>query len=194
MSANTHSLSGSAILAVPLCLAAAVLTAAPAAAETVCSAPTHERFGETRAFFGDVLAACRPTGYCSIVIVRDVDEGGYTYGQQVRIARPSPGAPYQVELVAASPMPADPVTPAQLTFALTDYKLDTRFSSAEGLGVNEYRIGGDVAPIVDDFKRGKVAKWTYQTEAGPHTASFPLNGVTAGLRWIDCMGERAGAR
>ena len=95
------SLIRSAILATAL-----VASAGAASAAQRCGATTHTTFGETRAYFQNSLGACRPDGYCSVVLALPAPAGEAMYAQQFRIARPTPGAPYAVELVAATPMNA----------------------------------------------------------------------------------------
>ncbi|MDX2235767.1 MAG: hypothetical protein NW200_14805 [Hyphomonadaceae bacterium] len=172
-------------------LAATVATmmgAGAAAAETVCGAQTHQRFGETRAYFRDVLSACRPDGYCSAVMTVGAGEDGFTYRQQMRVARPTPGAPYQVEFVGVDPMPADDPGPMALSFAGTAFDFTAHHARTES--VNEYRVSDQAMSdaIVGQLKKARTARWTYASASGPATGAFALNGVTAALDWIDCMG------
>lgn len=160
-----------------------------AAADTVCGASTHARYGETRAYFRDVLGACRPDGYCSAVVAL-TDDGGAQYRQQLRIARPTAGAPYQVEFVAVSPSAKDDPAPMSLAFSRRTIDLAGAFTRTQS--TNEYRVTTQsmADDIVSNLKRSRQARWTYQSVAGPSTAAFPLNGLTAALTWIDCMGAR----
>jgi hypothetical protein len=167
-----------------------VLGAGEAAADQVCGASVHSRFGETRAYFRDVLGACRPDGYCSAVVAL-TDDGGAAYRQQLRVARPTPAAAYQVEFVAVSPMPAADPGPMSLAFAGRTINL------ADAIGPtpqssNEYRLSSeDMADdVVARLKRAREVRWTYRSVAGASTATFPLRGMTAALAWIDCMGAR----
>jgi hypothetical protein len=170
--------------------AVAMLGAGEAAAEQVCGASVHSRFGETRAYFRDVLGACRPDGYCSAVVAL-ADDGGAAYRQQLRVARPTPAAAYQVEFVAVSPMPAADPRPMSLAFAGRKIDLTDAIGLTPQSG-NEYRLSNqDVADdVVARLKRAREARWTYQSDAGASTAIFPLRGMTAALIWIDCMGAR----
>ena len=79
---------------------ALLLSAGAVQAADRCGAATHMRFGETRAYFGDALAACRPDGYCSAVVAVADPTGQAAWRHQLRVARPSPGADYQVALGA----------------------------------------------------------------------------------------------
>ena len=161
------------------------LIGAASCAEQICGASVHSRFGETRAYFRDVLTACRPDNYCSAVIALATD-GGAAYRQQLRIARPAPDAPYVVELVGVDPMPAGDGAPMSLQFGAT--KIDL-VSAPTSPGTNEFRVSDHAMAddLVARMRLGRVARWTYQTAAGPAQAEFPLNGVKAALDWLDCM-------
>lgn len=172
-------------------LAAAVALTAmatgAATAETRCGATLHQRYGETRAYFRDVLGACRPDGYCSAVVaIKDKD--GAAYLQQLRVAQPLAGEPWQVEFVAVSPTPAEPATPMSLRFGRDTVVLTDAISNVPNV-MNEYRVSSQ--PVTDDIiarlKRGSTVDWTYRSVAGPSTATFPLRGMTAALDWIGCM-------
>lgn len=157
-----------------------------AAAETRCGAATHMRFGETRAYFRDVLGACRPDGYCSAVVALR-DDGGAQYRQQLRVARPTAGAPYQVEFVAVSPSPQGDGTPMAIAFGAQSITLSGKISQTQS--VNEYRVtdAGVSETVVILLRKSREARWTYQSNVGPETATFPLRGMTAALKWIDCL-------
>lgn len=170
--------------------AVSVVTAlgAGSAAADQCGAQTHRRFGETRAYFQDVLAACRPDGYCSVVGEVADPSRQSAYRQQFRVARPGPGAPYQVQFAATDPMPADDAAPMALGFAGTAFDLSNHFTTTGS--VNEYRISDQAMTdsVVGELKKARTVRWTYQAPAGPASATFPLNGLSAALGWIDCMG------
>lgn len=172
-------------------LAAAVALTAmatgAASAETRCGATLHHRYGETRAYFKDVLGACRRDGYCSAVVaIRDKD--GAAYLHQLRVAQALAGAPWQVEFVAVSPTPAEPATPMSLAFGRDTVVLTDAIANAPNV-TNEYRVTSQAVTddIVARLRRGRTATWTYRSVAGPSTATFPLRGMTAALDWIACM-------
>lgn len=171
-------------------LAMLAFTSGAASADQICGADVHSRFSETRAYFRDVLGACRPDGYCSAVIALS-GGGGAAYRQQLRIARPTPGAAYVVEFVAVDPMPAGDGSPMALQFGRDVIDISSAHAAVTS-SVNEFRITDQAVAddLVARLKRGRSARWTYQSEAGPAQATLPLNGVTAALAWIDCMGAR----
>jgi hypothetical protein len=172
-------------------LAAAVamtaLATGTAAADTRCGATLHQRYGETRAYFRDVLGACRPDGYCSAVVALS-DKDGAAYLHQLRVARPLAGEPWQVEFVAVSPTPAEPATPMTLGFGRDTVVLNDAIANVPNV-MNEYRVSSQAVAddLVARLKRGRTATWTYRSVAGPSSATFPLRGMTAALTWIDCM-------
>lgn len=170
----------------------ALLSAGAVQAADRCGAETHMRFGETRAWFGNTLAACRPDGYCSAVVAIADPSGQAAWRHQLRVARPSPGADHLVELAATDPMPVAGVmrftTPVQ-TVDPGPWLVPT------SPGSNEYRVSDPILTrsLVSGLRRQRIARWNYQSSAGPAEAYFPLMGMTAALNWIDCRGASPSA-
>jgi hypothetical protein len=163
----------------------AVVLAMPAAAHDHCRAPgQHERFGEQRAYFQDVLAACRADGFCSAVVATKARDGAQ-FAQQLRIARPSPREAYQVDFAAASPMPA---ALSSVDIRVGRLALNAPTSAIAG---NEFRIAerADIDAVVAAARKSRSLRWTYKTEDGIEAVSFGLRGMTAALTWIDCMSK-----
>jgi len=166
---------------------AALLSAGAAQAADRCGAETHMRFGETRAYFGNTLAACRPGGYCSVVVALPDPSGRAAWRQQLRVARPSPGADYQVELAAADPMPVT----GPMNFTTPGQTVDPGpWLVPTSPGSNEYRVSDPILTrsLVSGLRRQRIARWDYQSVDGPAEAYFSLMGMTAALNWIDCRG------
>ena len=173
-------------------LATCGLATFPAHAEILCGVQTHSRYEETRSYFSDVLGACRPDGYCSAIVALKDKTGQAAWLQQLRVARPSAGAPYQVEVAATTPMPA--ATPTPMRFEIAGRAVAfADLSKLKAIAGNEYRIADQ--PIADDvvkrLRAGRSMRWTYQSETGPARATFSLRGMSAALDWIDCMGRGA---
>ncbi len=167
---------------------AAILSAGGVQAADRCGAKTHMRFGETRAYFGDVLAACRPDGYCSVVVALPDPSGQAVYRQQLRVARPSPGADHLVELVAANPMPVA----GAMNFTTPGQTVDPGpWLIPTSPGSNEFRVSDPILTrsLVSGLRRQRIARWTYQSADGPAEAYFSLIGMTAALNWMDCRGR-----
>ncbi|WP_262423221.1 hypothetical protein [Brevundimonas denitrificans] len=153
-------------------------------------ATVHTRFDETRANFDNSLGACRPDGYCSVVLALTDPSGQAAYAQQFRIARPTPGAAYVVELVAVTPMNADDGQPMSIAFGSRRIDLTGKAPlQTNNLNLFEITDAATVSAIVRAPPR-HVMRWTYQSEVGPAEAWFSLGGVTRALSWIDCMGRR----
>ena len=170
--------------------AAALLTAGAVQAADRCGAATHMRFGETRAWFGNTLAACRPDGYCSVVVALPDPSGQAAWRQQLRVARPSPGADYLVELAAADPMPVT----GTMRFTTPGQTVDTGpWLVPTSPGSNEYRVSDPILTrsLVSGLRRQRIARWNYPSTDGPAEAYFSLMGMTAALNWIDCRGAGA---
>ncbi len=167
-----------------------LLSAGAAQAADRCGAQTHMRFGETRAYFGDTLAACRPDGYCSAVVALPDPSGQAVYRQQLRVARPSPGADHLVELVAANPMPVA----GSMRFTTPGQTVDPGpWLVPTSPGANEFRVSDPILTrsLVSGLRRQRIARWTYLSDGGPVEAYFSLRGMTAALNWIDCRGAAA---
>lgn len=168
-------------------LIAAFAFAEAAQAEMICEAQVFHRFGEDRANFSDVLAACRPDHYCSAVVSLPDPSHQAAYLQQLRVARPSPGAPYEIEFTGVAPMPATPATPMLVRVGSVQTDISALQANAPQ-SLNVFRLAQAATPdLIDRMKRGRTLSWTYASERGPATATFSLRGLTAALAWIDCM-------
>lgn len=166
---------------------AALLSAGAVQAADRCGAVTHTRFGETRAWFGNTLAACRPDGYCSAVVAIADPTGQAAWRHQLRVARPSPGADYLVELAATDPMPVAGV----MRFTTPGQTVDPgSWLVPTSPGSNEYRVSDPILTrsLVSGLRRQRIARWNYPSADGPAEAYFSLMGMTAALNWIDCRG------
>ena len=165
-----------------------LLSAGAVQATDRCGAETHMRFGETRAYFGDTLAACRPDGYCSAVVALPDPTGEAAWRQQLRVARPSPGADHLVELAAADPMPVT----GPMSFTTPGQTVDPGpWMVPTSPGSNEFRVSDPILTrsLVSGLRRQRIARWNYPSTDGPAEAYFSLNGMTAALNWIDCRGS-----
>jgi hypothetical protein len=166
---------------------AALLSAGAVQAADRCGAETHMRFGETRAYFSNALAACRPDGYCSVVVALADPSGEAAWRQQLRVARPIPGADYLVELAAADPMPVT----GSMNFTTPGQTVDPGpWLVPTSPGSNEYRVSDPILTrsLVSGLRRQRIARWDYKSVDGPAEAYFSLMGMTAALNWIDCLG------
>ncbi|WP_420559319.1 hypothetical protein [Tepidicaulis sp.] len=169
------------ILAVLLCL-----TGAGSAMAADCSkAP----FCETRAYFTDWLAACRPgePRYCSVntYVHNQSAPAGIDY--QLRVARPDPQSPLNVSLIAVERFATTSKEmifdiPGEANLVVAPEKLSTPES------VNEYVVKDPaiVAELVDAMKKGYTLAIRFTDEDGnPASAHFSLMGFTLALSFID---------
>jgi hypothetical protein len=170
---------------------ALVAWAGAASAAQQCGATTHTVYGETRAYFQNTLGACRPGGYCSAVLALPDPTGEGVFAQQLRIARPTPGAPYDVVLTAVTPSPTDDALPMSAAFGRHPLDLTDKVERRDNV-VNEWHVTGtgNVEAMVRGAMRANTLRWTYQSQNGPTSAWFALGGVTRALAWIDCMAAK----
>ena len=173
-----------------MALAASAMLTGAAEARQICGATVHTQNGETRAYFRNVLGACRTDSFCSAVISLADPSHQAAYLQQLRVARPTPGAAYQLELTAVTPLPT--ATGAPMSLAFGNHSIDITqkaqltANSANVFGFTDRAAADDV---INRLKGGRSVRWTYASASGPHTATFSLNGLTAALTWVDCMGS-----
>ncbi|WP_029040644.1 DUF1176 domain-containing protein [Cucumibacter marinus] len=152
-------------------------------------------FGETRRYFDDWLAACRPTtDYCSATAYVNVGAGGRVADHILRVGR-HPDAPYwEVSFTAVIAMPAET---SVLNIAIDDAELNAepgRDYAAFG-AINDYFLMGDAAQFtLDHLVPGNTARFAFTDDQGtPHEAAFSLRGLAASLLWIDEQQRRVGA-
>lgn len=159
-------------------------------AKTACGVQTHERFGETRAFFSDVLAACMPDGDCKLlseVSDRTMPAG---YKHQLRLTFEKAAPATRLSFVAVEPM-ADMSKPTSLQFGRDRIDLTGQIGAREGV-MNEYGFTDSVleASLVDRLiGRARSVVWTFAADgSGAKTfARFPLRGAARARAWIACM-------
>lgn len=170
-----------------LTLAALVFgLAAPAFAHDHCPAPgRHEKFGEQRAYFQDVLAACRADGFCSAVVATKSKDGA-AWAEQLRIARPRAGAAYEMSLASTVAMPA-PETATQVSAGRVIFQ-----AAVTATAGNEFTLtdAKQTADLVAAARASRHLRWTFPTDKGGlASAQFGLRGMAKALDWIDCMGK-----
>jgi hypothetical protein len=166
----------------------ALSSAGGAQAGQICNSATHEKYGETRAFFKDVAAGCDANLRC-YVVSHVPDKGqGYQYLQQMRLQRTAPGAPLDLQFVSV-----DPMANASLRFALSvddkAWSLSPSFALTAN-SANEYRVTDQVLTdvLAERIRNGRRATWLYMSDEGaPHAARFGLRGANDAMAWMACM-------
>jgi len=156
----------------------------------------HSKFGETREYVRDWLAACRNdgSGYCSVVAyVRD-PQGPGGIAAQFRVARPRPGAALEMVFTPVTRL-ADVTRPMTLRVdANPEVALPPGTGFARAGGLNDYGIVDDavVAALIPQLKKGASMTLDYVDEAGETARfAFSLMGFTGALRFIDDTQFRA---
>lgn len=174
-----------------LCVAA--LPISFAAAQSDAPALVHERFGETRAYFDDFLAACRPGGYCSALAYNGVgpDAAGVDADYILRVASPTPGAALTVEFTGVESWFADDAT---VTLVIDDEEVaqlrshgPVSWSRFENI-VNEYVFSPDAAggELAELMKGGDRMRIRFEDRDGvERDVGFSLIGLTRALDWIE---------
>lgn len=174
-------------------LAACLVMFLPAAAWAEdCTQPPY---CETRAYFQDWLAACRPGEplFCSVntYILNKEAPAGFDY--QLRLARPAPDAQPRLSFIAVERFVTTSREmifdiPGQANLVVRPEKLST--SEA----MNDYVIGdaGIIEELIPAMRRGYWLTVRF-TDAQGHPASirFSLMGFTAALRFAEAELKKA---
>ncbi|MFZ4070948.1 MAG: hypothetical protein ACOYJ6_12685 [Caulobacterales bacterium] len=160
--------------------------AAPAVAHDQCPAPgRHEKFGEQRAYFQDVLGACRADGFCSAVVATKSKDGA-AWAEQLRIAQPTPGAAFVMSVATTTAMPA-PAPTTQLRAG--KLSLAAQVNATAG---NEFTLthAKETQALVAAARASRSLLWTFANDKGGlEAAEFSLRGMAKALDWIACMGK-----
>ena len=167
------------------------LSAQGAGAAQICKAKTFQKYGETRAFFHDVIAGCDKAKNCyAATHVADTGQG-YAYRQQIRVRRNFGEPTNRLFFVGVDPMPA-----AKGDFAISvddrawTLSAETALTPQSG---NEFELYDlKVADrMVAMIRGGKDMAWRYPTETGgAYVARFGVRGMNAALKWTTCMQAR----
>lgn len=169
-----------------------VLFSAPASAQT---------FGETREYFGDWLAACRPSGYCSATaydnphaLQGDVAGRIETADNILRLGRHEKSSYWEISLTTVKSMPNE--------FSDIVFDIDgsiTSFAHHFGYGayssINDFFfVSYDAQSLIDQMVASNNAGAFFLAEDGIEAeAKFSLSGLSAALLWIDEQQKRVGS-
>lgn len=171
--------------------AAALLAAfaSTASAAEVCGAATHVRYGETRAYFQDVLAACPKDRPCSFVSAQRNPQAPLGESHTLRVLLPKAGAPLDLALVSVLDR-VDPADAGVLSWGAERLSLKGRMAVRDNV-VNEYWLSDADADARRLIQQAREATWTYASlDGAPSTARFNLRGATRALAWMECMAKR----
>lgn len=167
------------------------LSSATALAETVCGVETHQRYGETRAYFRDVWAGCAGSGDCQMSASRIDKSQPVNISHELRFRLPKGGAQLAMELTAVSEM-ADISKPMKLVYGSSTLDLSGGVETRDNV-VNTYHVvdaaKADVAAR-EMIARSRLARWYFVSDSGtPVVADLPLGGAAKALEWISCMSK-----
>ena len=127
--------------------ALSVLGAGAANAAEICNARTFQKYGETRAFFQDVIAGCDKDKNC-YAATHVADNGqGYAYRQQIRVRRNAGEPTNRLFFVGVDPMPA---AKGQFSISVDDKFFDIGGHSLLALSVIariEKKYGVRISPL-----------------------------------------------
>lgn len=173
-------------------LAAATAFASSAAvAETVCGVETHQRYGETRAYFRDVWAGCSASGDCQISASRIDKSQPVNISHELRFRLTKGGELLSMELTAVTDM-ADISKPMRLAYGTSALDLAGGVETRDNV-VNTYHVT-DVAKADaaarEMIAKSRLARWSFVSDRGVSVvAELPLGGAAKALEWISCMAK-----
>ncbi len=152
-------------------------------------------FGEVREYFGDWLAACRPSGYCSATTYDNPNPADGSVADHIlRVGRHERGLYWEVSLTTVAGYPDE--------YADIIFKVDGQTSVFEqGVdygaysSINDfYFVSQQAEKLLDQLVAGTSAQAKFLDEYQElYTANFSLSGLTAALLWIDERQRRLGS-
>jgi|GEM_PF-2598425 len=152
-------------------------------------------FGETRRYFGDWLAACRPDGYCSATAYDNPQPGNGTVADYVlRIGRQATQPYWEISFSTVATM-AD----GWQDFVVSVDGVAETFGPRSEVGayqsINDFFLLGPKAQaVMDRLAPGTQMDIAFtDTNGAGQKAQFSLRGLTAALLWIDEQQSRIGS-
>jgi len=149
---------------------------------------------ESRRYFGDWLAACRPDGYCSTVSYVNPNADGRAADHWFRIGRHAQGTYWELSFTPIVVM-ADPAAPFTLSVDGTAETFVGPDEVAAYAAINDFFLLGKKAQsLMDRLMPGTSLQVSFTADTGIETTTaFSLKGLTAALIWIDEMQGRLGS-
>jgi len=161
----------------------------PVDARTVCGTKVHKKYGETRARFKSTLATVRQDGSAHAVIYRSDKTAPLGWSHVLRIWRPHHNGNWKLQLTAVQPM-ADTNHPFWLSIGNAPPITFEIPHIQTPQSLNEYELSSETNQLgqtIDEIRAGRALEWRYVAEDGRDaTAQFPLSGLTAATRWLEC--------
>jgi len=154
-----------------------------------------ETSSETRAYFKDWLAACRPnTNYCSAISYINPNPGnGAVADHWLRIGRHQDGAAWEISITPIISMPSNTTTfyfwIGEDSFWFT--KGDTAL--AYGAINDVFLTGANATQMLTSMLAGSAMEASFEDETNQTlNIKFSLSGLTAAMLWIDDQQGRVG--
>jgi hypothetical protein len=150
--------------------------------------------GETRKYFKDWLAACRPDGYCSATAYVNPGANGTVADYIFRVGRQAQQTYWEVSFTAVA-TDAD----AHSDFIVTIDGKPESFSQPQAVAaygsINDFYFLGDRAQrLMDRLPRSTAANVAFTDRKGvSESANFSLSGLGPALSWIDDQQHRIGS-
>lgn len=148
------------------------------------------KYGERRAYFGDWLASCAPSGVCSALAYVGAD--GDLFDASVRVRQSAPGRDRELILSGAT-LGSDGLTLVLQIGKPGLWRLapeaDLGWANAAGDAANEYRVRPSVAnrEVIPAMIAGRWLDATWVRSVVIERRRFSLRGLTAALAWIEAQ-------
>lgn len=178
---------------IALAAAAACALATAAAAQTPKPELAYTKYGESRAYFRDQLAACRPGGYCSVVSYAGAgpDAAGVDADYLFRVGSAERGRGYELIFTGVESYVA-PTSPIVVSIdgqriAELAAGAERGWRSVDNIA-NEYQFseGPANAEVLPAMKAGARMTLAFtDMEGGARDVSFSLMGLSNALAWIE---------
>ncbi len=169
---------------------------------TLFSAPASaQTFGETRQYFGDWLAACRPSGYCSATaydnphaLQGDVANRNGTADNILRLGRHEKSTYWEISLTTIEAMPGEY---SDIVFdidgTITSFAQDFGYGAYSAIN-DFFFVSSDAQTLIDQMVASNTAGAFFQGQDNTEIeAKFSLLGLSAALLWIDEQQNRVGS-
>ncbi|MCI4660261.1 MAG: hypothetical protein MRY63_00350 [Neomegalonema sp.] len=154
----------------------------------------YTRYGEHRAYYRDWLAACRASGYCSVLAYDGAgpDAAGVDADYILRVASAREGVDYALIFTGVEAFPA---ADAPIEMRIDGRKISTFAAGADagwvlepGGAVNEALFGQSISnlEVIPAMKAGARLSLRFVDEGGTaRDVTFSLMGLTDALIWIE---------
>ena len=155
-----------------------------------------QTFGETRKYFGDWLAACRPDGYCSATAYDNPNPPDGTVADYIlRAGRHPKGTYWEVSLTTIAAMPEQYSEIVLKVDHGKEQYYRQNFDFGAYTSINDFFFVNSMArDLLDQMVAGNHLSASFADDKGnTQSANFSLKGLAAALLWIDEQQNRIGS-